>query len=212
MTEQHEIERRWLLREPPLERIKCFPSITIVQGYALCRPNELYVQKNTDGTCEIVLDIPSRNESDGTSLTKIVPSWVYDHYQNPKNVGKVRIREIDGYKRIATIKGDGTLTRPEWETELPESAARFLFERSESRVIHKTRTKVPQENHIFEFDFYGHRSDLDGLVLLECEFSNERLAHIFTLPSWVGPAREVTEDKRYTGSSLARYGIPFDPR
>ena len=77
-------------------------------------------------------------------------------------------------------------------------------------IVLKTRTKVPEGNNVLEFDLYTHRPDLTGLVLLECECTCERTAHAFTLPSWVGSAREVTEDPRYTVNSLARHGIPFD--
>jgi hypothetical protein len=89
ITEQNnEVERRWLLREPPLERIEQFPKITIVQGYAQCQPDELIVQKRTDEGFELVLHVPIPENSLGVKLTSFVPPWIYEHYQNPKNQRK----------------------------------------------------------------------------------------------------------------------------
>lgn len=212
MTEpHHEIERRWLLRKPPPERIQPFPKITIVQGYALCQPGELIVQKRTPEDYELALNMLLSDTAQRATFANRVPLWIYKHYQDRQNQGKVRIREINGKEWVITIKGDGTLARPEWEVAVPEHVARILFERSLPRVIHKTRIKVPEGNHTLEFDIYTHRPDLAGLILLESEFESESIARAFTLPSWVGPAREVTEDKRFSGGSLARRGIPFDP-
>jgi hypothetical protein len=49
------------------------------------------------------------------------------------------------------------------------------------------------------------RNKLEPLVLAEVEFRSKRQARVFTPPSWFG--RDVTDDERYTGSCLARYGL-----
>ena len=48
--------------------------------------------------------------------------------------------------------------------------------------------------------------DLEGLVLLEAEFTSDDLMAGFVAPDFAG--REVTDDPRYGGSALAAYGLP----
>ena len=55
-----------------------------------------------------------------------------------------------------------------------------------------------------ELDLYD--GSLEGHQLVEVEFDDDDAADDFEPPDWFG--REVTEDNRYTNSSLARYGWP----
>ncbi len=50
--------------------------------------------------------------------------------------------------------------------------------------------------------------DLKGLLLAEAEFDTEERLSTFPMPEFA--LREVTDDPRYTGSHLARYGLPRD--
>ena len=50
--------------------------------------------------------------------------------------------------------------------------------------------------------------DLKGLFLAEAEFDTEERLATFPVPEFA--LREVTDDPRYTGSNLARYGLPKD--
>jgi CYTH domain-containing protein len=50
--------------------------------------------------------------------------------------------------------------------------------------------------------------DLRGLLLAEAEFDTEERLATFPMPEFA--LREVTDDPRYTGSHLARYGLPSD--
>jgi adenylate cyclase len=47
---------------------------------------------------------------------------------------------------------------------------------------------------------------LDGLYIVEVEFTSEDEATAFVAPQWFG--REVTGDPAWTNASLARHGRP----
>jgi adenylate cyclase len=107
-----------------------------------------------------------------------------------------------------TLKGAGTLSHEEWETEMPVWAFQRLWPETRTRRLEKTRYEIPYGAHTLEVDEYHDR--LAGLWTLECEFGSEAEAHAFTLPGWAASALEVTEDYAYRNSSLAAKGLPAD--
>jgi CYTH domain-containing protein len=65
------------------------------------------------------------------------------------------------------------------------------------------RLKSPTGTLMSLDEFLG---DLEGLVLLEAEFTSDALMADFAAPDFVG--REVTDDPRYSGGALAGNGLP----
>lgn len=122
-------------------------------------------------------------------------------YINQAGGRTVRVRIRDD-KAFLTIKGpslDGGLSRFEWEIGIPVADAEQLLELRVTAIIDKRRYLVPAGAHTFEVDeFYG---DNEGLVMAEVELSEPDEA--FERPSWLG--QEVTGDKRYYNSHLARH-------
>ena len=115
----------------------------------------------------------------------------------------VRVR-INGEKGFITIKGVSNCTgisRYEWEKEIPINEARELLTICEPGIIDKTRYLVKVGKFTFEVDeFYGENQ---GLIIAEIELSSE--GELFEKPDWLG--EEVTGDKKYYNSKLAKY--PF---
>ncbi|MFC5756119.1 CYTH domain-containing protein [Rhizobium sp. GCM10022189] len=110
----------------------------------------------------------------------------------------VRIRILDGKTARLTMKiGRGTLTRDEFEYEIPIADAEELLENAIGIVIEKTRYRVPYEGFVWEVDVFAgaHR----GLVIAEVEMQAE--TDNPPLPAWLG--REVTGDFRYSNQALA---------
>lgn len=110
----------------------------------------------------------------------------------------VRIRILDEKTARLTMKiGRGTLTRDEFEYEIPVSDAEELLENAIGIVIEKTRYRVPYEGFVWEVDVFAgaHR----GLVIAEVEMQAE--TDNPPLPAWLG--REVTGDFRYSNQALA---------
>lgn len=115
---------------------------------------------------------------------------------------RARIR-IYGEKGFITLKSEnGTLVRHEFEYEIPKADALEMIEQfSIEPVIAKMRYDVPFEGVVWAVDvFEGANS---GLILAEAELKSPDQP--LALPPWVG--REVTDDRRYGNSNLARH--PF---
>ena len=114
----------------------------------------------------------------------------------------VRVR-IAGDQAFLTIKS-GTakntpLTRLEFEYAIPPAhAEQMLKELCAPEQIHKTRYRIPYDEHIWEIDVF--EEDNSGLVVAEIELTDEKQE--INLPPWVG--KEVSDDPRYTNAALAK--------
>ncbi len=110
----------------------------------------------------------------------------------------VRIRILDEERARLTLKiGRSTLTRDEYEYDIPVSDAEELLQNAIGIVIEKIRHRVPHEGFVWEVDVFAgaHR----GLVIAEVEMQAE--TDTPSLPAWLG--REVTGDFRYSNQALA---------
>lgn len=121
---------------------------------------------------------------------------------------RVRKRGLDGAyvythtqkTRISDVK------RIELEREISqEEYTRLLEDADPARsVIHKDRYCLTYREQMFEIDVYPFWNDR---AIMEIELDDEGQEII--LPPEIQIIREVTSDKRYTNSSLARQ-VPYD--
>ena len=136
-------------------------------------------------------------------------------------IGRIRIRKIyyirtGEEKYTLTIKGDGPLSREEFEVEIPEE----IFERMHDdhrisssryfgRIIKKYIYTYPIEDNLL-LEIHTFIGEHMGLSILECEFPDEETANDFELPEWIREhvIEEVTEDERYQNKNLAVNGLP----
>lgn len=201
-----EIERRWRITRLP-EHVVPLPKHFIMQGYAECPPEELFVREcSGSDPFEIIIRVPRSERADSLEWSSFVPETIFQHLSEPENRGKVRIRQVDGKIWTLTVKGTGSIDRAEWESTVPERVARHLVLRAGTRLVFKNRTPVLFGERTLEFDDFHRR--LFGLKIVECEFPNIDLANEFQLPPWIKGAVEVTEDKRFSNKNLATYGMP----
>lgn len=111
--------------------------------------------------------------------------------------GELRIRQ-QGNHHLLTVKGDGTISRDEWNAaDMPQWAFELLLPYTKGKIF-KTRYTVADN---LEFDVYD--GELEGLVVLEVEFGGEEAAAAFVPPSWCDVVAEVTEDARFKNKNLA---------
>ena len=134
---------------------------------------------------------------------------VFDIYQTYLNFSpEIRVRKINGERFILTVKTDYPafkgLKRTEQEYEITEEEYNTLLKKSEANTIHKTRYSKEIDGILYEVDDF--HDNLDGLMYLEIEFENEKIANEFVQPEWV--IVDVTTDLNYKNGYLARYGIP----
>lgn len=109
----------------------------------------------------------------------------------------VRIRTGEPRGPVLACKSGRGVRRREVEAVVPPEMAEALFLAAEDRVLEKVRYPLAG----WELDrFLG---SLEGLSLLERELEREDEA-LPEAPEGVDVLREVTEDKRFTSSYLAR--------
>jgi adenylate cyclase len=110
----------------------------------------------------------------------------------------VRVR-IEGGQAFMTIKGKSVgATRGEWEYPIPPADANELLALCEQPLVEKYRRRIEFAGNVWEVDeFLGANQ---GLVVAEIELQAEDQP--FDKPDWIGD--EVTHDKRYYNSNLAR--------
>lgn len=117
----------------------------------------------------------------------------------PKNTVRVRVQDSIG---TITVKGkplENSITRFEWEKEIPPEEANELLLLCQSGIIHKTRHIIPEQSGLkFEIDEF-HDENF-GLVIAEIELPYED--YKFEKPQWLGD--EVTGDIRYYNSYLSQ--------
>lgn len=111
----------------------------------------------------------------------------------------VRVRRY-GEKFWLTCKGEGFLSREEFEMPLSEESYRHLLGKTDGLVIEKDRYMIPWEGHTIELDVFGGL--LAPLVLAEVEFPTEEEALAFVPPGWFG--RDVTWDPAYSNANLSK--------
>lgn len=116
---------------------------------------------------------------------------------------QVRVRILDGETAKLTIKtGGASLSRAEFEYDIPLSDAKALMTRCVGKPIAKTRYRVPAGGGLtWEIDRFEDRHE--GLVMAEIELDSEDAA--FDRPDWLG--REVTGDEAYYNAALAADGV-----
>ncbi len=119
-------------------------------------------------------------------------------YLSVEPVVRIRLARRPGAPPRAwlTVKGPGSLSRDEFEYEIPPEDADAMVPLCVA-VLHKTRWIVTVGDRRWEVDQYHER--WDGLWIAEVELSHPDDA--FERPDWLG--QEVTDDPRYTNAAIA---------
>lgn len=113
----------------------------------------------------------------------------------------VRIR-IAGEKAYVTIKGRSeSISRPEFEYEIPVTDARELQKMAISNPVEKKRYEIMYQGFLWEVDVFSGKNE--GLIMAEIELKSENQE--FPRPEWL--LEEVSDDGRYYNSYLSR--CPF---
>ncbi len=116
----------------------------------------------------------------------------------------IRLRQKDS-SYILTVKGAGVMKKIEYELDLTQEQFERLWKKTEGNIIEKTRYIIPLNDDLkAELDIYG--GFLSGFMNVEVEFPSTKSAIMFNPPDWFG--QEVTQDRRYSNGSLAKFGIP----
>lgn len=117
---------------------------------------------------------------------------------DPMKTIRIRISDERSYITIKSPRKTGSLSRGEWEFEIPVEDARELLEICLPGRVVKTRYIVPAGKHNYEVDVFHEKNE--GLIIAEIELNSED--EEYEKPSWLG--REVTGDPRYYNSMLIK--------
>ena len=113
-------------------------------------------------------------------------------------VPEVRVRNKDD-KYFMTVKGEGTISRPEYEIQISRDVYTELSSHIHGQLLCKDRYIIPIDNHTGELDVY---TNFNNLIVIEVEFDNFQSANDFKAPSWFG--KEVTKDKDFKNKNLSK--------
>lgn len=118
---------------------------------------------------------------------------------------EIRVRRA-GDQSTLTVKGGKGMARDEIETRINREMFDSLWPLTEGRRLEKSRQAVSLPDGLqAEVDTY--RGDLEGLQVIEVEFSSEAEARVFQPPAWFG--WELTGDPAWSNARLAVDGPPF---
>lgn len=146
-------------------------------------------------------DIERLKEMTDYNYTQIFQTYI----KGRKNglSGRVRKRGLDGnFQYTKTYKKDVTdVTRVEIENEITVDEYNELLQhrRKGYNTIEKVRHCFNYQGYTFEIDVYPFWNDR---AIMECEVASESI--LIPIPPCVHVIKEVTSDKRYRNSSLAR--------
>ncbi len=130
-----------------------------------------------------------------TKKIRIVQAYLSD---DPERTIRIRIASK---KAFLTIKGKcaaNSVTRSEWEFQVPVSYARQIMKICLPGKIEKTRYFIPAGKHVFEVDVFHNKNE--GLIIAEIELSYEN--EKFEKPDWLGD--EVTGNPKYYNVNLIK--------
>jgi adenylate cyclase len=112
----------------------------------------------------------------------------------------IRLRTADN-RAFLTIKSrpkNNSITRNEWEIEIPVTDAEEIMNICLPGKVAKTRYIVPSGKHTFEVDVFHDKNE--GLVIAEIELSSDD--EYFEKPPWLG--EEVTGLPQYYNANLVK--------
>ena len=134
------------------------------------------------------------------NLTDYKKRFIEQGYLNTNPVVRVR-QDNDSY--YLTYKGDGMMSREEYNLPLNKESYDNLIKKADGNIISKVRYEIPYESYIIELDIF--EGVFKGTVLAEVEFESEEDAEQFIAPDWFDT--DVTHDGRYHNSNMSRMNI-----
>lgn len=126
---------------------------------------------------------------------------VYLDIPNADKDKTYRLRKMDN-KLFYCEKGNGLVSRDEFEIEITKEKYNSLIQFAENNVIRKTRYFIPlgYDNLVAELDIYYDK--LEGLKTVEVEFKEDYDLSSFVPPSWFG--KDVTSEPKFKNANLAK--------
>jgi adenylate cyclase len=117
---------------------------------------------------------------------------------DPDKTIRLRIADDKAFFTVKSRPKKNSITRNEWEVQIPLSDAEEMMRICVPGRIVKTRYLVPSGKHTFEVDVFHEKNE--GLIIAEIELNSDD--ELFDKPSWLG--EEVTGMPQYYNANLAK--------
>lgn len=117
---------------------------------------------------------------------------------DPGKTIRIRIADKDAFITVKSRIMGKSISRSEWEFQIPYSDAEEMMSLCLSGKIVKTRYLIPYRKHTWEVDVFHDKNE--GLVIAEIELLSED--EKFDKPDWLG--EEVTGNPEYYNSNLIK--------
>jgi adenylate cyclase len=111
---------------------------------------------------------------------------------------RIRISDDKAYLTIKTRPPKNSITRNEWEFQIPVQDANEMMKVCAPGRIYKTRYIIPSGKHKIEVDVFHEKND--GLVIAEIELASDNEEYF--KPDWLG--EEVTGQPQYYNANLIK--------
>jgi adenylate cyclase len=131
------------------------------------------------------------------SVRKIEMTQTYLTIDPEKSI-RLRIADEKAFLTVKSRPRLNTISRSEWEVEIPFADAKEMMNICLPGKVVKTRYLVPAGKHTYEIDIFHDKNE--GLVVAEIElqFDDEQ----FERPDWLG--EEVTGLPQYYNANLIK--------
>jgi adenylate cyclase len=116
----------------------------------------------------------------------------------PDKTIRLRITDETAFLTVKTKAKRDSISRHEWEVEIPVKDAWEMMEICIPGRVVKTRYHVPAGKHTFEVDVFHEKNE--GLIVAEIELDSDN--EYFDRPEWLG--EEVTGNPAYFNSNLTK--------
>jgi len=126
---------------------------------------------------------------------KIIQSYL--SIDTEKNI-RLRIADDKAFLTVKSRPRKNSITRNEWEVQIPVKDAEEMMHICLPGRIVKTRYLIPSGKHTFEIDVFHEKNE--GLVVAEIELAYDD--EYFDKPEWLG--EEVTGNPRYYNANLIK--------
>ncbi len=117
---------------------------------------------------------------------------------DPQKTIRIRIADKKAFLTVKSRPQKNSITRNEWEVEIPVNDAQEMMSICLPGRIAKTRYLVPSGKHNFEIDVFHEKNE--GLIIAEIELNKED--ERFDKPDWLGD--EVTGLPQYYNANLIK--------
>jgi adenylate cyclase len=117
---------------------------------------------------------------------------------DPQKTIRIRLTDHEAFLTVKSRPQKNSITRNEWEVEIPVNDAQEMMSICLPGRIVKTRYLVPEGKHTFEIDVFHEKNE--GLVIAEIELNADDES--FDKPDWLGD--EVTGIPQYYNANLIK--------